>query len=360
MTIRLIHAGLGGWGGDWEAHAIEPVAEVERVAVVEPHEPTLRRFQALRGLPDAMCSTSLEETFARVEADAVLLTTPVRTHVPMALQALEAGKHVLVEKPFASTVEEAAVAVRRAEDLGLVLQVSQNYRFYPAPRAVQGLVASGALGPLSGISIDFRRWDHDAPADTYGHYRFPHPLIHDMAIHHLDLLRKVTGQEAVRVYARASDPAWSRYDEEAAAVMTIELADGLVVSYRGSWVSREPQTDWGGEWALDGSEGAVRFTTRAGGPAGPDGDAVTLHRPGAEAASVPLPAMPLWGRSAGLQEFARAVEGGPASEANARGNLGSVALMEAATRSAASGRVEDVVVPEDLRPGATHREEDHR
>jgi len=353
VTIRLIHAGLGGWGGDWEAHAIEPVPEVDRVAVVDPHEPTLRRLQELRDLPDDMCSTSFEETLARVDADAVLLTTPVRTHVPMALQALEAGKHVLVEKPFASTVEEAAVAVRRAEELGLVLQVSQNYRFYPAPRAVQELVTSGALGELSSVGIDFRRWDHDAPAGSYGHYRFPHPLIHDMAIHHVDLLRKVTGQEAVRVHARASDPAWSRYDEEAAAVMTIELADGLVVSYRGSWVSRAPQTNWGGEWVIDGSEGAATFTTRAGGPAGPDGDAVTLHRPGAEPEPVALPAMPLWGRSAGLQEFARAVEGGPVSEANARGNLGSLALMEAATRSAASGRVEDVVVPADLRGPAT-------
>ncbi|NIZ89721.1 Gfo/Idh/MocA family protein [Kineococcus rubinsiae] len=357
MTIRLIHAGLGGWGGDWEANAIGPVAEVDRVAVVEPHEPTLRRFQELRGLPDAACSTSFEETLASVDADAVLLTTPVRTHVPMALQALEAGKHVLVEKPFASTVEEAAVAVRRAEELGLVLQVSQNYRFYPAPRAAQQLLAAGELGDLSGISVDFRRWDHDAAAGTYGHYDFPHPLIHDMAIHHFDLLRKITGQEAVRVFARASDPDWSRYAEEAAAVMSIELADGLVVSYRGSWVSRLPQTNWGGTWTVDGSEGALTFTTRAGGPAGPDGDAVTVFRPGADPAPVPLPEMPLWGRSAGLQEFARAVEGGPASEANARGNLGSVALMEAATRSAASGRVEDVVVPADLRVPPTPRTE---
>ncbi|WP_432496050.1 Gfo/Idh/MocA family protein [Kineococcus auxinigenes] len=337
---RLLHVGLGGWGTDWERNAIPPVGEVERVGVVDAHEPTLREAQRALGLPDEVCFTSLADAVGAVEAEGVLVTAPMDLHVPVALEALEAGLHVLVEKPFAGTFAEARTAVQRAEELGLVLQVSQNYRFYPAPRAVRDLVADGAIGDLSVVHVDFRRWDHDAPVETYRHYAFPHPLIYDMAIHHFDLLRMVTGREAVRVYAKVTDPSWSKYAEEASAVLTIEMAGGLVASYRGSWVSRGPQTAWDGEWALEGEHGRITFTGRSG--QGTVGDVVTLSRGGGEAQEVDLPAMDLWGRSAGLRQFHRAVQGGPAPDVTGRANLGSIALMEAAARSARSGRVEDV------------------
>ncbi|WP_432524759.1 Gfo/Idh/MocA family protein [Kineococcus sp. SYSU DK006] len=337
---RILHVGLGGWGTDWERNAIPPVEEVERVGVVDAHEPTLRAAQRTLGLPDAACFTSLTEAAAQVAADGVVITAPMDLHVPLALEALEAGLHVLVEKPFAGTLAEARTAVERAEELGLVLQVSQNYRFYPAPQTVRRLVAEGAVGDLSVVHVDFRRWDHDEPVETYRHYAFPHPLIYDMAIHHFDLLRMVTGREAVSVYARTTDPPWSRYAEEASAVLVIELTGGLVASYRGSWVSRGPQTTWDGEWALEGERGRITFTGR--GDDGPADDVVEVSLGGGAPEPVELPAMDLWGRSAGLRQFARAVRGGPAPDVTGRANLGSIALMEAAARSAESGRVEAV------------------
>ena len=337
---RLVHVGLGGWGGDWERNAIPPVAEVERVAVVDPHEPTLRRAQQALDLPDAACFTSLREALAAVEADGVLVTAPAAFHVPVALEALDAGLHVLVEKPFAPSVAEARRAVERAEERGLVLQVSQNYRAYPAPRAVRDLVAGGAIGELSVVHVDFRRWANDAPVETNRHYSFPHPLLFDMAIHHFDLLRMVTGREAVRVHATVTDPPWSRFEQEASAVLTIELTGGLVASYRGSWVSRAPQTTWDGEWSIEGEHGCIAFTGR--GDRGPADDVVTLSRAGGAPEPVELPVLDLWGRSAGLRQFHRAVRGGPAPEVTGRSNLGSLAIAEAAARSVETGRSEDV------------------
>ncbi|GAA4968926.1 Gfo/Idh/MocA family oxidoreductase [Kineococcus glutinatus] len=337
---RLIQVGLGGWGGDWARNAVPAVGEVEQVAVVDARETTLRGAQQELGLPDGRCLTSLAAALAAVPADGVLVTAPVGFHVPLALEALEAGLHVLVEKPFASGVAEARAAVERAEDLGLVLQVSQNYRAYPAPQAVRDLVAAGAVGDLSVVHVDFRRWANDAPAATNRHHTFSHPLLHDMAVHHFDLLRMVTGRDAVRVYAKVTDPPWSRFREEASAVLTIEMAGGLTASYRGSWVSRGPQTAWDGEWALEGADGRITFTGRGG--RGPADDVVHVSRGGGPPTPVPLPAPALWGRSAGLRQFARAIAGGPPPDVTGRSNLGTLALMEAATRSAASGRVEDV------------------
>nr|WP_281372800.1 Gfo/Idh/MocA family oxidoreductase [Kineococcus aurantiacus] len=220
------------------------------------------------------------------------------------------------------------------------MQVSQNYRFYPGAQTARRLIAEGAVGDLSVVHVDFRRWDHDEPAGTYRHYQFPHPLIYDMAIHHFDLLRMTTGREAVSVYAKVTDPPWSRYTEEASAVLVVELEGGLVCSYRGSWVSRAPQTAWDGEWVFDGADGYLTLTGR--GDDGPADDEVRLGLRGRAAEPVELPTMELWGRSAGLRQFARAVRGGAAPDVTGRSNLGSVALMEAAARSAASGRVEQV------------------
>ena len=347
MSLRLIHVGLGGWGGDWARTAIPAVDAVEVVAIADPSEPTLRAVREHLGLREDQAFASLTAALAAVEADAVVITAPAVTHAPLALEALEAGKHVIVEQPFATSVEEAAAVSRRAAELGLVVQVSQHYRTYPAPREAQRLLAAGELGELAGISIDFRQWDNDRPFAEHPHYRFPHPLIHDMAIHHLDLLRKVTGQEAVRVYAKVKDPSCSKYVEEASAVMTSEMADGLVVSYRGSWLSRGEPTPWAGEWRITGEDGELSFTSRGGGhlPHPADEDRVSLRTADGTVREIPLPEQDLYGRSAGLAIFADAIAHGTVPETAGASNLGSLALMEAATRSAASGRVEDVLLP---------------
>ncbi|MGC5172538.1 Gfo/Idh/MocA family protein [Microbacterium sp. DT81.1] len=347
MTVRIIHVGLGGWGGNWARTVVPSVPSVDVVGIVDPHGPTLESVAADIGVAADVSFGSLGDALAAVDADAVVITSPVATHVPLALTALEAGKHVLVEKPLANTVEEARTAAARAEELGLILQVSQNYRNYPAPRTVRNLLANGVLGELTAINIDFRKWDNDAPKETHRHYAFPHPLINDMAIHHFDLLRMITGHEAVSVFAKVGDPSFSKYDEEASAVITIEMEDGLVVSYRGSWLSRGLETAWAGEWSIQGEQGELFFTSRAGGEVeDASGDVVTIRRPGRiRAKKVPLEPADMVDRVAGLEIFARAVARGDVPESTGRENLGSLALMEAAARSAASGRVEAVQRP---------------
>jgi predicted dehydrogenase len=353
MTVRIIHVGLGGWGGSWARTALPAVSEVEVVGIADPSAPTLEAVRKDLGLPESAAFGSLTDALQAVDADAVVITAPAVTHVPLALEALAAGKHVLVEKPFANSAAEAAEAVHLAEELGLVLQVSQNYRYYPAPRVTKDLLAAGAVGELSAINIDFRQWDNDRAFEDHPHYRFPHAMINDMAIHHFDLLRMVTGKEAVRVYARATYPSFSKYQDEAVASMLIEMEDGIVVSYRGSWLSRGEHTPWAGEWSIQGEDGELQFTSRGGEPGDVSWDRVTVRKPGGsgrtsgEAArtSVELPTAEHHDRQGGLQAFARSVSGGDVPETSGRDNLRSLALMEAATRSAASGLPEDVVVP---------------
>lgn len=343
MVLRLIHVGMGGWGRDWEVNAIPRVEEVERVACVDADGPTLALAQEKLDLPDSACFTSLDAALAAVQADAVLVTVPIEAHAPVSLAALDAGLHVLCEKPFAPTMQAALQVVQAAEQRHRTLMVSQNYRFFPATRKATELVQSRALGPSGPVAVDFRRYANTAPVGTHKHYVLHHPLLYDMAIHHFDLMRMVLGQEPVEIYCKVTDPAWSRFQEEASVAATVSFTGGATVSYRGSWVSTGPQTPWAGEWRIDCEDGQIAFASRNG--AGLSGDWVTTQKIGGEATLATLPKLPYTGRAGALATFAAAVATGQEPESSGRANLGSLALMYAAARSAASGEVETIEIP---------------
>lgn len=94
-----------------------------------------RKTKEALGVDDAICFESLAEALETVDADAVLVTVPLRAHAPVAIAALNAGKHVLVEKPFAEHIPEAREVVEAAKAAGKTLMVSQNYRFFPTRRS---------------------------------------------------------------------------------------------------------------------------------------------------------------------------------------------------------------------------------
>ncbi len=340
--VKLVHVGLGGWGLDWERNAIPPVAEIDTVAWVDAHAPTLAAAQEKLGLPSDRCFTSIADAFAAVDADALLITAPQPAHVPLAIEAMEAGKHVLCEKPLSVSIEEGKLAVEVAERTGNVLMVSQQYRNYPAVRKAAQLVANRHFGDVGTVRVDFRKWANTAAREGHKHYFIDHPLIFDMAIHHFDLMRCVLQREPVSVYAKVTDPAWSKFEQEGAAAITIEFEGGIVVSYRGSWVSPDKPTTWAGDWNLECETGTIFFTSREGGEAGVSGDVVTTYEPGVGERRVSLVKPRFWGRSAGLVRFAEAIASGEAPETSARDNLGSIALMEAAARASLSGEVEPV------------------
>src|SRR5262245_60538463 len=183
-ALRTIQVGLGGWGRDWARQVVPQISSVELVGYVEPDPSSLELVTG-----SAPRFTSFDDAVAQVPAEAVLVTAAVAAHVDVVRQALQADKHVLVEKPFAPTVQEARELNELAAARGRTLMVSQNYRFFPAPRAVRELVASGELGPLHHVDLEFRRLSGLRPGRRSPHHAYAHPLLDDMSIHHFDLLR---------------------------------------------------------------------------------------------------------------------------------------------------------------------------
>ncbi|HEY1456046.1 MAG TPA: Gfo/Idh/MocA family oxidoreductase [Candidatus Dormibacteraeota bacterium] len=326
----MIQVGLGPHGRNWAAHAMPQVPEVDVLAYVDTDPYSLDALRGMAPVPAERCFESLKEAIAATEPEAALVTTPLPAHAPVVKAALEAGLHVMVEKPFAATLDAARELVEMADAAGLVLSVSQNYRYWPAPRAIASLVPESELGELHEVSIDFRRHSAPGPNGPGRHHMEAQPLLVDMSIHHFDLLRMILNREPRRIYCEAWNPGWTAFSGPSAAVASI-VFDGVVVGYRGSWVSAGPATPWAGDWRLDFEHGEVVWTS-------PDGDAnhdtVTVRPRRGNPYDLALPAMPRRGGAGTLTDFVDAIRTGREPQTSGRDNLGTIALMEAAVESA--------------------------
>ena len=339
-TIRLLQAGLGGWGRDWARRVLPEVGEIQPVAWADPSSASLSLAQRDAGLPTDRCFSTLEDAIAAVDGavDAALVTTDLPHHAVTVRAALEAGLHVLVEKPFAASVAEGRELVELAEQRGRILMVSQNYRFHGVVRQVVQLVRSGDLGPVQEVAIDFRRLSEYADGVPRRHHLEEQPLLADMSIHHFDLLRLVLGSDARRVDCRTWNPAGSGFSGPPAGVAIMEFVNGVVVSYRGSWVSRGEITPWSGDWRMQFERGEVRWAGRGDRGARQERLCVRRRRGGAGSAfeeeTVPVTPVQHQDRAGALHEFAQAILQGRAPETSGRDNLGTLALMDAMVTSA--------------------------
>jgi predicted dehydrogenase len=149
--------------------------------------------------------TSFDEVLADPEVVAVHLAVPNRLHFPMATQALNAGKHVMCEKPLAMNSEESAELVALAEKTGLAAGVCYNIRFYPNNLEARDMVARGDLGDI--ISVvgsyvqDWLLYDTDynwrVLAEEGGILR----AVADIGTHWMDLITSITGLKVKEVFA---------------------------------------------------------------------------------------------------------------------------------------------------------------
>ena len=255
----------------------------------------------------------LARALAAVEPDVVVLASPPSTHRPLAELSLAAGCHVVVEKPLALTLPDAvAIADCLRASAGRIAMVAQNYRFRRQPRALHDLVAARALGRLLGIRISCRRDLRDAwisRRDWRG--KMPYPYLLDMAIHHVDLVRMITGQEVAEVDARGWNvpDAPFKHDPTVAALLT--LADGTPIAYEGTWAEPLSETSWNGDWELLGERGRA---TWSGGVDDALLGVVRFGRHRERAARVKLPSLRWVDRRGVLAELRRAVAAGEQPE----------------------------------------------
>ncbi|HEY2437879.1 MAG TPA: Gfo/Idh/MocA family oxidoreductase [Solirubrobacteraceae bacterium] len=329
--LRIVQVGLGDWGRDWAWRIVPAVPEVAVVGYVDSDPGALELLRQKLSSPEELWFGTLEEAIRAGAPEAVLVTTTLAGHAPLIRAALGAGLHVLVEKPFVETLEAGADLVALAATKRLVLMVSQNYRFFPAPRAAAALVTGSDLGALYEVAIDFRRDNSSPPKTRWRQHWDPQPLLVDMSVHHFDLLRMMFDGEPDRMSCVTAGAGRGGFDGPPVAIASILFGD-VPVSYRGSWISSGSITPWAGEWTMEFERGSVSWTSR--GDEGVLNDRMVLTPRGRRRRTMKLPEVARIDRAGTLTEFASAIRAGREPETSGRDNLGTMAMVEAAVESA--------------------------
>jgi predicted dehydrogenase len=149
--LRIAVVGLGYWGPNL-ARNLQELECAELVAICDSNPTRLeqigRRFSGVQRW------TSFDEVLSDESVDAVAIATPVSSHFPLGMRALQAGKHVFIEKPLAASVEECLALIQFAEEKGLVVMPGHTFLYSPPVVAIRNLIASGSLGEIYFISTN--------------------------------------------------------------------------------------------------------------------------------------------------------------------------------------------------------------
>lgn len=234
--------GIIGLGLAVKPHALA-LRELEQAGaarVIGGHAPSAERraaFAAAWGWPVFDSAAAL---LAQPGLDLVLILTPPRTHLPLAEQALAAGRHILVEKPVEWDAARAEALVQAARRAGRRAGVVFQHRFRPAALRLKQAIVQGALGEILSASASIRWWRDEAYFATPGRgmkARDGGGVLLTQAIHSIDLLLHLAGPVAgVRGIARTSP--LRAIDTEDIAAAALRFASGAIGAVDATTVAR--------------------------------------------------------------------------------------------------------------------------
>lgn len=248
---QILLVGAGNWGRSW-LPLIEQSPVWELVGVAEPNRGRQQALpRSIRVFP------ALDKALEACSPDAVLLATPHPIRLEPIRQALRAEAHLLVEKPLATQLDEARRIARLAQQSpDCRIMVAQNHRFTDISGFWQKRLAQKLLGSLGFVRIRYLMniMQH---FDFRGTYRdqTPYNMVLEMAIHHFDLLRWLTGREVRSVYAKAFQVPWQTIKYDFAIGAVLELDDGTPVEYSANWASPDSLSGWYADWEVGCAKG---------------------------------------------------------------------------------------------------------
>ncbi|MDH4174950.1 MAG: Gfo/Idh/MocA family oxidoreductase, partial [Betaproteobacteria bacterium] len=210
MSQSHFRAGVVGAGyvADYHLRALAALPNVSIVGIADPDQPKAREMAARHGNPGVY--SSLAGMLAAAKPDVVHILTPPALHAPLAIEALEAGCHVFVEKPMAETAEDCDRMMAAATRAGRRLSVNHSARMDPMVLAARRIAESGRIGDVVGV--DFFRSSNYIP---YAGGPLPPPFrngsypFQDLGVHALYLMEAFLGEIRsvdARFYATGREP----------------------------------------------------------------------------------------------------------------------------------------------------------
>jgi predicted dehydrogenase len=269
-----------------------------------------------------------EELGADPAVEAVWIAGPNDSHAQFARNCLRAGKHVLLEKPMATTHRDADDLARLASETGLTLGVGFQHRFRPAHEWLRDAVLGGLVGPVRLARIH-RFWPYpyyaDMPPDPSQSWRTSLEqsggwVLTDIGSHLVDLALWILGERASVAYARTANVKFHDAAAEDTAIVLLETEAGAVVTVEVS----NAMTSFPGTIELHGLAGWIRADGTFDG-----GGSVVTHA-GDRLSFRDVSAMEVY--AASLRDFLRALAGEPSRGATASEGAEAVAIVERAAR----------------------------
>jgi predicted dehydrogenase len=347
-SLRVALVGAGNIASHHLPAYLQFPERVELVAICDLDEGLARRRAAEAGV-DRVC-TDAPEMIREVACDAVDICAPPNEHAPLALAAIEAGKHVLVEKPFALSLAECHELVAAADRAGVTLMVAQNQRFLPSHQAAKAIIESGELGEIRAVRTDsLQHWDGFVAA---GHWQYDGAragggAVIGVAVHRLDLMRFLVGDvRRVSATVLTANHRFVNGAEEFAAA-TLEFENGAlgqafttVSAFRAPW--SEQLLVFGERGTIHASPAPGNMRSRAF-VASESRSAPVVEWAdqfqGFEAIDVAAEGLPSEsGQVNEILHFASCCETGAEPLSSGRDNIGTMKLITAIYESARSGR----------------------
>jgi predicted dehydrogenase len=221
--INIAVIGYGYWGPNL-ARCVGETDGCKLAAVVDMSPASLAR--AGKRHPSARLSQDWREVLADPAVDAVMIATPVDTHFDIGRAALNAGKHVFVEKPMTSNSQEAAILVELAAKHKRVLMVDHTFVYTPAVQKIRDLIVDGSIGQVyyyHSTRINLGLFQHDVN------------VIWDLAVHDLAILDFILDTKAVAV--SASGAGHIQGVPENMAHIALFYPNGIVAHLNVNWLA---------------------------------------------------------------------------------------------------------------------------
>jgi predicted dehydrogenase len=215
--------GHGYWGPNLVRNFMATSGSVV-TAVCDSREERLNQLRKL--YPTLALYNNASELIADNDVDAVVVATPVSSHFDLTMAALNAEKHVLVEKPIASNSEQAKQLIEVADKRGLVLMVDHTFVYTDAVRKIRELISTGALGQI---------YYYDAVRVNLGLFQHDVNVIWDLAIHDLSIMDYVLPNKPVAISATGISHVQGQ--PENVAYITLFFANNQIAHVHVNWLT---------------------------------------------------------------------------------------------------------------------------
>lgn len=307
--------------------ALKDTENVELKAIVEPNEPVGRKYAEQYKLD---YYKSISELRDRPDIEAVDICVPEEYHLSAAIEAAEAGKHIMIEKPIAKTYEEAMNMVEVCKEHNVRLMVAHTCRSIPQYRKLRNELQNGVIGELCEVSI--RRY---APRASMEYVKGRVTVGFYIAIHDIDAIMWTTGHKITEVYANKIDKL-NAFGEDGFDIV-MKFDNGASGTMNMSWFL--PSGYPGSVCEIDvlGEKGIVRMQPYESGIM----EYTTTVKPVGMTASV-IDGKMIGAFADQLEHFADAVLNGTEFRSPAEDVAYSVKVIEAILRSMESGKPETV------------------